>query len=79
MTDAATTLTRLAQRFDAIAAHTNRGASTRARRNAAQLRFVATGVLTGIYTTEQGWQWADAAAGQLINDKRQLDKKARTR
>lgn len=77
MTDAPTTLTRLAQRFDEIAAHTHRGAATRARRNAAQLRFVATGTLSGIYTTEQAWQWADAAAGQLIDDTKQLERKAR--
>jgi len=79
MTACPTTLTKLAQRFDAIAAHSQGHNRLRAQRNASQLRLVAQLVLSGTYTTEQGWQWADAAAGQLINDKRQLDKKARTR
>lgn len=79
MTTCPATLTHLAQRFDAIADHSQGRNSRRAARNAQNLRLVAQLVLQGTYTTEQGWQWADAAAGQLINDKRQLDKKARTR
>lgn len=79
MTTAPLTLTRLAQRFDALAQNMQGSNRRRAARNAAQLRLVAQLTLQGTYTTEQGWQWADAAAGQLINDQKQLEKKAGTK
>lgn len=77
MTTAPATLTHLAQRFDEIARHTQGINRRRATRNAAQLRLVATLTTNGTYTTEQAWQWADAAAGQLIDDKHQLEKKGK--
>lgn len=77
MTTAPATLQLLAQRFDAIALHTQGRNYRRALKNAAQLRLVATLTTNGTYTTEQAWQWADAAAGQLTDDKHQLEKKGK--
>lgn len=77
MTTAPATLTRLAQRFDQIADATQGINHRRALKAAAQLRLVAQLTIQGTYTTEYAWTWADAAAGQLIQDKQQLDKKGK--
>ena len=71
------TLSSLAQRFDTIADASQGVAKAKAARNAQQLRFVAQRTIQGAMTTDQAWIWADAAAGQLLTDDNQLERKAR--
>lgn len=76
-TTAAVALTTLAQRFDDLAAVLQGRNQRRAMRNAAQLRTVAQLSVTNRVSVDEAWAWADAGAGQLINDKQQLDKKGK--
>jgi hypothetical protein len=67
------TLINLARRFEQMrndAPTVN--ARRRAERNAKQLRWIALELHHGKRTTDDGWIWADAAAGQLIHDRGQL-------
>lgn len=76
---ALSTLTRLAQTFDGIASASRGESRRRALRDAKQLRYVAQETLHGVRDTDYAWVWADAAAGQLMADKRQLERKAKQR
>ena len=77
MTTAAFTLTLLAQRFDDLASVTQGVLKRKAQRHAKQLRDTAHLTIHGHLTTDQAWNWADRAAGQLITNNDQLDRKAK--
>lgn len=72
-------LTRLAQAFDRIARTSVGAHRRRAMRDARQLRLVAQETVRGIRSTDYAWVWADTAAGQLMNDHRQIETRARAR
>lgn len=75
MTTAVETLNALACRFDDLANVTQGHRSRAARKDASQLRQVAQLTLQGTYPSSDAWIWADAAAGQLTNDRGQLRKR----